>query len=73
MAGAAGAPALAVLPKMQSLDADELMVDEEDDIFGEGKCVFLAGAIHLCLALFGRCGKFRQGVECSEMSRNSTQ
>jgi hypothetical protein len=36
---------------MQFLDAEDLLVDEEDDIFGEGKHIFLAGAILVCFDL----------------------
>ncbi|KAI4560938.1 hypothetical protein MJG53_017567 [Ovis ammon polii x Ovis aries] len=37
---------------MQYLDPEELLMDEEDDVFGEGKHVFLAGAFLIdCLAL----------------------
>lgn len=31
-------------PTMQFLDPEEFLVDEEDDVFGEGKHIFLAGA-----------------------------
>lgn len=41
---------LTVLSKMQSLDPEEFLVDEEDDIFGEGKHVSLTGAILVCSA-----------------------
>lgn len=41
---------LTVLSKMQSLDPEEFLVDEEDDIFGEGKYVFVTGAILVCFA-----------------------
>lgn len=33
---------------MQYLDPEELLVDEEDDIFGEGKHTSLAGARLVC-------------------------
>lgn len=55
VAGAASGAAchcctLTVLSKMQSLDPEEFLVDEEDDIFGEGKHVFLTGAVLVCFA-----------------------
>lgn len=34
---------LTTVSKMQYLDPEELLMDEEDDVFGEGKHVFLAG------------------------------
>lgn len=36
---------------MQYLDPEELLMDEEDDVFGEGKHVFLAGAFLIDFAL----------------------
>lgn len=45
-------PLVPVLSKMQFFDAEELLVDEEDDVFGEGKRIFLAGASLACFALF---------------------
>lgn len=38
------AATLTAISKMQYLDPEELLMDEEDDVFGEGKHVFLAGA-----------------------------
>lgn len=35
---------LTAVSMMQYLDPEELLMDEEDDVFGEGKHVFLAGA-----------------------------
>ena len=46
------AATLTAISKMQYLDPEELLMDEEDDVFGEGKHVFLAGAFLIdCLAL----------------------
>lgn len=53
-------PPAPCLPTMQFLEPEELLVDEEDDIFGEGKHISLTGARLLC----SRVGTFQ--VVCTK-------
>lgn len=52
---------------MQSLDPEEFLVDEEDDIFAEGKHIFLAGAILISCKLLPGLGKDLRTVHASWM------
>lgn len=49
-------------PTMQFLDPEEFLVDEEDDVFGEGKHIPLAGARLLCFD-----STVWETLECFEM------